>query len=246
MTPAKTQSTRRQLWRWWGWLVLATLLLALLGALRYFSVVDLDTAPGSLLFRAAMLLAHFAALTTVLLLPVLIAALLLPRPRFILPIGILSSTLIVSVLLIDTQIYRLYRFHINGGVLNLLFGGAARETFVFPLTMYVQASLIAAVVLGAAAAAGWCAWRHVRRSSPGHPRFVQAALTLVIVATLGFHGVHVWADVVSKEALLEQTDVLPLRYAATAKRLLRSLGVDVRRARAPLAKGTTTAYCSIR
>src|SRR5688500_2757926 len=121
MTPATAATVRRQLWRWWGWLVLATLLFTLICAVRYFGVVDLDTAAGSLLFRAAMLVAHFATLTALLLLPVLLIALLLPRPRFVLPLGIVSSALIIVALLIDTQIYRLYRFHINGGVLNLLF-----------------------------------------------------------------------------------------------------------------------------
>jgi membrane-anchored protein YejM (alkaline phosphatase superfamily) len=229
-------SVRRQLWRWWGWLVLATLLLTLLCSVRYFGVVDLDATFGSLLFRASMLIAHFAALTTLLLLPVLLVALLLPRPRLVLPIGIVSSALIVVALLVDTQVYRLYRFHINGGVLNLLFGGAAGETFVFSAAMYAQALLIVAVVLVATTLTALIAWRRVRHQ-PGNPRLAQAAITLVIVCIVGFHGTHAWADVASKKFLLKQTDVLPLRYVVTAKRFLRSVGVDVRRESAPLASG---------
>lgn len=233
-TPRAT--VRRLLWRWWGWLLLATLALALIGATRYFGVVDADVTLSSVLFRGAMLVAHFAALTTLLLLPVLLIALLLPRPSLILPLGILGSALILVALLIDTQIYRLYRFHVNGGVLNLLFGGAASETFVFSGTMYAQALLIAALVLASSAIAGAAAWRHVRRS-PGRPRFVQAVLGAIGVSVLGFHGTHIWADVVSRESLLKQTDVLPLRYAATAKRFLRAAGVNVRRERQPLTSG---------
>lgn len=225
---------RRQLWRWWGWLLLATLVLALLGSLRYFGVLQLDTTPLSLLFRGAMLVAHFAALTSLLLLPVLLIAMLLPQPRLILPLGILASTLILLALLVDTQVYRLYRFHINGGVLNLLFGGAASETFVFSGAMYTQALLIAALVLGSATAAGVFAWRHVLRRSPGQPRVVWAVLGVIGVSMLGFHVTHAWADIASRESILKQTDVLPLRYAATAKRFLRAVGVDVRRERQPL------------
>ncbi|HEY6640629.1 DUF3413 domain-containing protein [Povalibacter sp.] len=225
---------RRQLWRWWGWLLLSTLLLALVGSARYFGVPDLDDAPASLLFRAAMLIGHFAALIALLLLPVLLFSLLLPRPRFILPLGILSAALILMALLIDTQVYRLYRFHINAGVLNLMFGGAAQETFVFSRAMYVQALAIAVAVVTTVAIVGLLTWRHVRRTA-GQPRFVHVGLTLIILSLLGFHGAHLWADVVSKESLLKQTDVLPLRYAATAKRFLRSVGVNVRREVQPLA-----------
>jgi hypothetical protein len=45
---------------------------------------------------------------------------------------------------------------------------------------------------------------------------------------MDFHGTHIWADVRAYQPLLEQTDVLPLRYAATAKRFLRNAGVNVR------------------
>lgn len=226
-------AVRRQLWRWWGWLLLATLVLALVASLRYFAVMEWSPTPGSLLFSAAMLVAHFTAVTTLLLLPVLLLALALPQPRLILPLGILIAALILLALLVDTQVYRLYRFHINGGVLNLLFGGAASETFVFPAAMYVQALSIAALVLGGTALAGTVAWRHVR-NHPGRPRFVRSVLAMVGVSIVGFHGTHVWADIVSREALLKQTDVLPLRYAATAKRFLRAVGVNVRRERQSL------------
>ena len=52
---------------------------------------------------------------------------------------------------------------------------------------------------------------------------------MALVAALAtFHGWHIWADARGMSPLLEQTDALPFRYAATAKRSLRTLGVDVR------------------
>ena len=67
--------TRSQLLRWWGWLLLATVTLLLLVATRYFEVVQLDIRPSSLLFRAAMLVAHFTTLATFALLPALLVSL---------------------------------------------------------------------------------------------------------------------------------------------------------------------------
>lgn len=217
---------RHRLLRWWGWLVLTTLSLLLLVAFRYFEVIDLDARPASLLFRAIMLVAHFTTLTTVWLLPVLVGILLCPRPQIIIPLGVFFAATAVAALMIDTQVYQLYRFHINAGVLNLLFGGAARETFVFSSAMYAQAALIAATILAVLITASGLLWlRAIAR--PRHRTISRAAASLLVAAVVTFHSMHIWADAVAYEPFLEQTEVLPMRYAATAKRLLRSRGVDL-------------------
>jgi membrane-anchored protein YejM (alkaline phosphatase superfamily) len=129
---------------------------------------------------------------------------------------------------VDTQVFQLYRFHINAGVLNLLFGGAALETFVFSSEMYVQAVAIAVVVLLTTGTLAIALWRRVRARAPDRRR-TAAILAATIASLLGFHATHIWADVLAYEPILEQTAVLPLRYAATAKRFLRTQGVAVRR-----------------
>jgi uncharacterized protein len=218
-------STRQRLLRWWGWLLLSTLLLLLLVSSRYFTVIDLDDRLPSLLFRGVMLVAHFTLVAAIALLPVLVALLLWPRPRLVIPLGVLSSAAIVVAVLIDTQIYQLYRFHINAGVMNLLLGGAARETFFFSAQMYAQFFVIVATILAAFGIVGAWLWRHVESLSQRR-RMSHATITALVVALVSFHSVHVWADAIAYEPLLEQTDVLPMRYAATAKRLLRAIGVQ--------------------
>lgn len=217
---------RDRLLRWWGWLLLTTVGLLLLVSLRYFEVVDLDARPGSLLFRASMLLAHFTTVAVVPLLPALLIVLAWPRPRIVIPLGVLCAVATVALVLVDTYVYQLYRFHINAGVLNLLFGGAARETFVFSAAMYAQAAAIGASILAVLSLASFWFWRRVTRSERRAPmrRAVTAVLTL---ALLSFHSMHIWADAAGYEPFLEQTEVLPVRYAATAKRLLRAHGVNL-------------------
>lgn len=221
-------TTRDRLLRWWGWLLLSTLLLLLWVSSRYFAVVDLDDRSWSLLFRAVMLIAHFTAVATVGLLPVLALILLWPNPRVALPLGVLCGAAIVIALLIDTQVYQLYRFHINAGVMNLLLGGAASETFFFSAQMYAQAALIVAAVLGAFAIMGVCWWRYVS-SRERRPIVSRSIATVLVAALVTFHSIHIWADAVGYEPFTEQTEVLPMRYAATAKRLLRAHGFDLKK-----------------
>ena len=218
---------RPPLLRWWGLQLLTTTAFALMVAGRYFGVADVDEAPGSLAFRAIMLVAHFTALSAIFLGPSLTAIVLRAPAWIVIPLGTLCSIGMSMSLLIDTQVYQLYRFHIHAGVMNLLLGGAVRETFAFfgfdvcggwSSRLDDHRGLIAVAFL---------CWRYVVRS-PGHPRLARAVTMALLASIVTFHGLHIWADAQAREALLEQTDVLPFRYAATAKRALRSLGVNVR------------------
>jgi membrane-anchored protein YejM (alkaline phosphatase superfamily) len=208
-------------------MVFFTTLLAIALATRYFPVVDFDSSPGALAFRIVMLAGHSSAVACLLMAPVLALALAWPRPRWLVAIGAAWSGLILLALLVDTQVFQLYRFHINAGVLNLLFGGAALETFVFSGEMYAQACAIAVFVLLTTGTIAVVLWRRVSTRAPKRRR-TAAILAAMIASFLGFHATHIWADVLAHEPILEQTSVLPLRYAATAKRFLRAQGVEVR------------------
>jgi hypothetical protein len=159
--------------------------------------------------------------------PVLAFALAWPRPRLTVALGAVWSSAILYALFIDTQVFQLYRFHINAGVLNLLFGGAASETFVFSQETYLHAAAIALFLLLATALLAVALWRRVRTRAPA-PRSAAALSGVIAAFILGFHVTHIWADVLAYEPIIEQTSVLPLRYAATAKRILRAHGVAVR------------------
>ena len=172
-------STRDLLLRWCGWLLLSTIAFELLIAVRYFGVGDFDEAPASLAFRAVMLLGHFTVLSSVLLCVVLVLVLLRAPGWLVIPLGSSLSIATLFALLIDTQVYQLYRFHINAGVMNLLFGGAAQETFGFPDSMYLQAAAMAVAIVLVQSVTGWFCWRYVLRN-PGNPR-VARALTLALL-----------------------------------------------------------------
>ena len=208
----------------------ATVLMLLMVASRYFEVADLDDRPLSLLFRGAMLIAHLTAIAAVAMLPLVALILLWPKPSVAIPLGILLASLLLIGLLIDTQVYQLYRFHINAGVLNLIFGGAARATFFFSQRVYLQAALIAAAVIVSVAVLGLWIWRMIRDRSLA-PGVLRALASLALVSLATFHVGHIWADATDYEPILEQTDVLPLRYAATAKRALHASGLDLRELR---------------
>jgi membrane-anchored protein YejM (alkaline phosphatase superfamily) len=220
------QVSRRRLARFWAWLVLATIAEASLVALRYVAAAGPSgTALGGWL-RALTIAGQLATLVPVLLAPVLLVALLWRRPRPVLVLAAVASALVLLFLLADSQVYRLYRFHLNAGVLGMVTGGAAAQIFVFPLQMWLQ--LVAAVLAVTGLQAGLVAWLW-RRAGASRPRprgrAIVAALACVI---LPYQLAHAWADAAGFTPLTRDATLLPLAYPLRARGAFDRLGLRLR------------------
>lgn len=133
------------LWRWGFWYFQgAGLLLALL-ALRYLPVAPVHACLLAITFTILMFVAQGALLGLLMSTPVMLFALVLPRPRWSVCLAVVVSSCGLTVVLIDTFVHQQYRFHLDAGVWNLIAGGAAEETFVFAPVTFVE---LGAVVLG--------------------------------------------------------------------------------------------------
>lgn len=226
--PPPALSPRRALGRWWAWLTLLTLAESALIALRYVAAAPPSGEGLVSLMRALTIAGQLATLVTVLLLPVLAAALLVRRPKPVVMFGALCSALLLLFLLVDSQVYKLYRFHLNAGVLEILVGGAAAQTFVFSLEMWLQAIGILVAVLGLQAAIAVVLWRRIRAGHPPHlrGRLIVAALAGIIVP---YQLAHAWADAAGFTPLTRDASLLPAAYPLRARGALESLGVELRR-----------------
>ena len=105
------------------------------------ALISLSTVPGDQLFSltpgtlflSLALPGHFFFIALILYLPLSIAGRLIhSKRRIVIPAAILFS-LLVFIIFVDARIFELYRFHINGMVLNLLTGEeAAQILWVYP------------------------------------------------------------------------------------------------------------------
>jgi membrane-anchored protein YejM (alkaline phosphatase superfamily) len=216
----------RLLSRWTGWCLAAVVAGAVLIAQRYVAAADLTSGAGAGVFRQIMLVAHLGTLAAIAFAIPYLCAALGARAAVVRPLTVAVAIAFLLLLLLDTEVYRLYRMHLNSGVTNLLFGGAALETFIFPARMYVEAGLVAFGVAIAASATGWLLWRYVSHRPP-YPWLARTLIGAFAMCLFGFHGIHVWADARAIAAITVQTDMLPIRYAATAKRFMRDVGFEV-------------------
>lgn len=138
------------------------------------------------------------------------------------PVAILLSTVIVIFFIANGMVYSLYRFHINGFVIDMLFGGGAGDIFAFDIMLYVKV-IIAVLMIVAGMVLLWfaCRWLHNKY------KYVAALpITIILVLSLLFsHLFHAYSAVVRNPGVIRAATVIPYNAPLTANRLMLKLGV---------------------
>lgn len=137
-------------------------------------------------------------------------------------IMVVLGALGVVLLVINRQVYAIYRFHINGFIFNMITGPGAGNIFVLDSWMIFKESLMlalfAVVAVGLYYIAGWI----LRRTGRGYVWPVCGALVFCVVFA---HLYHAYAAFTRHVAVTRAAVSLPYFYPLTAKSLLKKLGV---------------------
>jgi uncharacterized protein len=232
---SKEHVPRLKLLCWSCWFCLANLLFCVLIAVRYQLMTDLPATILAKIFTGLMFMGHFGLLTLLFFLLTLPLVLIFPRKRLVMFGTEIVATVIVLLLIIDTVVYQLYRFHLNSAVLGLIFGGAGGEIFVFSRTMYAEAALIVLAVLFLELGIGEILWRWLWRRKTG--RWELALTTLLAIVILTHYLLYVWADAAAYTPITKQARLLPLYQPVTARKFLRKCGMRVDDQQSPIIGG---------
>ena len=119
-----------------------------------------------------------------------------------------GEVLITIVLIINSFVYGLYHFHINGLVLSMLTGPGAADIFVFSPWIYFKGSLYIAAVIAVCVALLWLAIKVGERAS----HLYRNGLLAVLGVTLLAQGMHIYAAATLKRSVLESTGYLPYYF----------------------------------
>lgn len=191
-------------------------------SLRFLPWIHLD---GLLppLYLALIYVGHFSLFPLLALLPL---TLLSPLPRRLFrTLAVMVGVVLLTLLLVDTIVYELYRFHMNSLVLEMVVLSGS-DTFGLAFKTWSSAvSGLLALVLITALVGQWLAPSLSRR-------VVSWSLVLVASSVLLAHGIHAWADARYDTRITSITRHIPLYHGATGKRLFVNLGLaDARRNR---------------
>ncbi len=122
---------------------------------------------------------------------------------------------------LDIFVFTQYRFHISMAMLELFFGPAGSDIFVFPTVMYVMLGvgvvMLCAAVTGVAVLARKVMWGQ---------KAVIGIIAALVLAFAGYNGLHAWGKFMQAPSVLGQVAYLPWAYPMSANRRLRQLGFE--------------------
>ena len=129
--------------------------------------------------------------------------------------------LLVLLVFLDAQVYAIYRFHINGFVLNMVFGPGAGEIFTFDTWLYLKEVglflLLLGMVYGAYWLSGWV-WRKRGKA------YVAAIVCTLVGSTLFAHLTHIYGAFMSQASVVHSAKLLPYYFPTTAYSFMTNLG----------------------
>lgn len=131
-------------------------------------------------------------------------------------------SLLVIFLVLNRQVYAIYRFHINGFILNMITGPGAGNIFVLDAWMLVTEILLLAIFAALSILLYRVAGILVRKFRRLYIWPTAIALTLCL---LGGHLYHAYGAFVRHAPVTRAAASLPYFYPLTAKSLLTSMGV---------------------
>ncbi len=206
-------------WRLLLWLGFFNGLLASLISLPEVLRQGLPEEPLALLYLALQQIGHFQSLAFVVALLLLPLTLILPWRRLVLGLALLAFAAFLLLVLTDYAVFRLYRFHLNGMVWNLLTGGALQEIFVFDAANLFSAAALAAGLLLLEGGLIFLLSRRLPARGKG-----WKLLALILLIQAGGQGLHAWADAAWKPKILSQLRFVPMPMAVTAQDFFHKLG----------------------
>lgn len=209
--------------RYGAWYFFAVAIAAMVISIRYTKYAGTTNDILSLFYLLATTISHFTLLSFI-----LYSFLFLPVGSFVknknalLTYSAFIASLGISILVLDTYIFDLYRFHINGFVLNLVFGGAFSDIFILETAVYVKAILFFVSLYLVLFILANFYWKRNEFNKFRHGKKVS----LFIVSTLLVsHLLNAWAFAANYHNIQQASLCYPLFYPLRANSFIYKTGI---------------------
>lgn len=204
------------------------LLATIFGGLLLMFYIQGDNVVSSLdftgwLFFIMSCLSHSAILLLALWLVLFLPWALLKLRRLAATLLVTGTSLLMMTGFINMQVYKIYRFHLNGFILNMLTGPAAGDIFDFDWKLYATEGLMLAIIVTLCIGGWWLSGRIAKRWKKRH----TTISILSLVATLLIaNGIHVYGSFVVKPSVIKAVKLVPYYFPLSASNLLEDMGFE--------------------
>lgn len=207
-----------QIWRLSGFTVAINAL--------FCSLIVLFTIPSeswlinfsSSLFLPSALFAHFSFLFSFVALILFVAYLLHLRNKAWLSSACVLFGLLILLIVVDTRVYSLYRFHLNNMTLNLLMGGAAADILSFSWQTWLSVISIISGIFMLEIAFIVCLFKQNKISGKG----AWAFILVLMVSTQVTYAYH---QATGQNQIVSQVRHIPWSRPITMNSLFKKLGI---------------------
>jgi membrane-anchored protein YejM (alkaline phosphatase superfamily) len=207
--------------RWTGWFIVGNTALLLLVAARDWQSAGWPAEWPARCFLVICFLGHFFTWAAVAALPVSVAVLLWPSRLLAGVLAVILSGLATLLVIVDSVVFHLYRFHLNGMVWSLVsHGNVTQELPLSPQTWSI-AGLLVVMVLIAEIGLTQLAWYWTKRARLSGPKVAAVFVLAVVVTQLA----HAYADAAHYRPITRIPRNLPACRPLTARRTLQKLGL---------------------
>lgn len=156
--------------RWLFYFFTGNILLFWLIGLNYLSVIPwLDTSyilpRGKILLSIFATLCYLGQLGFLAFIPMIIfffLSIIIPKSKILVPLAILTIVVLATSLIADTYIYKLYRFHLNGVIFNLILQGTGEQVFGISSKESLTISFIILLLTSLEIIYAWILWKSIK------------------------------------------------------------------------------------
>jgi membrane-anchored protein YejM (alkaline phosphatase superfamily) len=208
-----------RLLNWAHWFTFFNLIIVSLISLRYIAYAGISDSGLGIAYQFISLIGHFSFLCAVvfglLLFPL---AFVVPYQRLYRFFAILISTIAITFLIVDTQIFRLYEFHLTPLIWQFLQQPEQVEK-IYSINLHYISIPIIFVIEFVISFFAWRKCRQLQAKKIGKP--ISIILFSIFVVS---HLTYIWADAKQYRPITQQKSLYPLSYPMTARTFLTKQG----------------------
>lgn len=209
---------------WGHWFALANILMALVISSVYLLSSPISSTPISIIYMFVTWIGHISFITffgfVVLLLPLCYK---IKQPRILRVFGSAIAAIGLALLAFDALLYNKTGFHISFSSAALVRSETEGHMGAFNWLQWFYLLLLVVVWLMFQLVLANAIHKRIKRFMKVHIGiYASSAFVFCFVVS---HAIHVWADAKLYAPVLQQDNMLPLSYPATAKTLMSRIGV---------------------
>ncbi len=204
---------------WGHWFTFFNLIMVSLISLRYVKYAGLSDSGLGIAYQFTSLIGHFSFLSAVFFAVVLFPlAFVIPSQRVYRLLACSLSAVAIAFLILDTQIFKLYNFHINPLIWQFLQHPEQVEQIYSINLHYISIPILFVIELFISSWV-WKKYRFLQAKRIGKP--IAVFLFTAFILT---HLTFIWADATEYRPITQEKSIYPLSYPMTARTFLTKQG----------------------